>query len=164
MGQVTNTPQIAINAHLREDWTQQETDNVKVVVDFFQHLMNEHDFEYTLENFGNKGPYIQHNRAIPNQITGLVDYVKNMTKRFPDYGFDVKKIFANGDYVIMHSHTTVQAKHRGNDSKGFIITDTFRLEDGGLAEHWDAIQPIDWFTRLFFLLAGGKIGNNNSTF
>ena len=161
--QQTTEPKIDINNHLQETWTQQETDNVKVVVDFFQHLMNEHDFEYTLEHH-DRGPYIQHNRAIPNDISGLIGYVKNVTNRFPEYSFDVKRIIVSGDFVVLHSHTTFKAKHRGNEAKGFIITDTFRLENGRLAEHWDAIQPIDGFSRLFFLMAGGKVANNNPTF
>jgi len=157
------TPFIDINEHLQEGWSQQETNNAKVVVDFFQHLMNEHDFEYTLNTYGG-GTYIQHNRAISNGIDGLVDYVRDVTKRFPEYSFEVKRIIVSGDYVVMHSHTTFKAKHRGNEKKGFIITDTFRLENGELREHWDAIQPIDGFSRLFFLLAGGKVRNDNATF
>lgn len=156
-------PRIEIDNHLQDNWTPQETDNVKVVLDFFQHLMNEHDFEYTLEKYGN-GSYTQHNRAIPNEISGLVSYVKTITKRFPDYSFDVKRVIADGDFVVLHSHTTMNAKHRGDEKKGFIITDTFRLENGQLAEHWDAIQPIDTFSRLLFLMTGGSIGNSNPTF
>lgn len=156
-------PKIDFKSHLKETWTEQETENVKVVVDFFQHLMNEHDFEYTLQNYAG-GSYTQHNRAIPNEITGLVGYVKTMVKRFPEYSFDVKNIFADGDYVILHSHTTMKSKHRGNEKKGFIITDTFRLQNGKLAEHWDAIQPIGFFSRLLMLMTGGSIGNNNPTF
>ena len=159
----TEYPKIKIDNHLQENWTNQEKENVKVVVDFFQHLMNEHNFEYTLEKYG-KVSYTQHNRAIPNEISGLVGYVRNMTKRFPEYSFDVKKIFADGDYVILHSHTTMKAQHRGNEKKGFIITDTFRLENGKPAEHWDAIQPIDFFSRFLMLMTGGNIGNSNSTF
>lgn len=156
-------PRIETENHLQDNWTPQETDNVKVVVDFFQRLMNEHDFEYTLEKYGN-GSYTQHNRAIPNEISGLVNYVKKLTKRFPEYSFDVKRIMADGDFVVLHSHTTMKAKHRGNEKKGFIITDTFRLKDGQLAEHWDAIQPVDAFSRLLFFMTGGSIGNNNPTF
>ena len=156
-------PKIEIDKLLQENWTKQETENVKVVVDFFQNLMNEHNFEYTLKTYGG-GTYIQHNRAIPNNIEGLVAYVKNFTKRYPDYSFDVKKVFADGDFVILHSHTTVRAKDRGNEKKGFIITDTFRLENGKLAEHWDAIQPIDFMTRFLFMMIGGAKGNNNPTF
>ena len=156
-------PRIEIDNHLQDNWTPQEIRNVKVVVDFFQHLMNEHDFEYTLQKYGN-GSYTQHNRAIPNEMSGLVNYVKKLTKRFPEYSFDVKRIMADGDFVVLHSHTTMKAKHRGNEKKGFIITDTFRLADGQLAEHWDAIQPIDAFSRLLFFMTGGSIGNSNPTF
>ena len=156
-------PQIVFDDYLRDHWTKQETENVRVVIDFFQNLMNEHDFEYTLEKYGGDS-YMQHNRAIPNEIEGLVGYVKTMVKRFPEYSFNVKKIFADGDYVVLHSHTTMKAKHRGNEKRGFIITDTFRLKDGKLAEHWDAIQPIDFFSRFLMLITGGAIGNNNPTF
>lgn len=164
MGRLQNEqPTIDLNNYLQESWTQQETDNVKIVVDFFQHLMNEHNFDYTLQTFGG-GSYIQHNRMIPNDIPGLISYVKQMVKRYPDYSFDVKKIIASGDHVVLHSHTTLKAKHRGDEKKGFIITDTFRLENGKLVEHWDAIQPIDGMTRFLFLMIGGKIANNNPTF
>jgi predicted SnoaL-like aldol condensation-catalyzing enzyme len=156
-------PTIEFNQHLEESWSQQEVNNVKTVVDFFQRLMNEHDFDYILENY-DKGSYVQHNRAIPNDIPGLVSYVKGVVKRFPEYSFDIKRIIASGDFVVLHSHATFKAKHRKDEKKGFIITDTFRLENGQLAEHWDAIQPIDLFTRFFFLIAGGQIANNNPTF
>lgn len=156
-------PKIDFNALKSTNWSEQETENAALVIDFFQHLMNEHDFEYTLKTYGG-GSYIQHNRAIPNEIEGLVGYVKTMVKRFPEYSFDVKKIFADADYVILHSHTTMKAQHRGNEKKGFIITDTFKLKGGKLAEHWDAIQPIDFFSRFLMLLTGGTIGNNNPTF
>ncbi len=156
-------PRIEIDKHLKDNWTPQETDNVKIVLDFFQRLMNEHDFDYILEKYGN-GSYLQHNRAIPDEISGLVGYVKTLTKRFPDYSFDVKRVMADGDFVVLHSHTTMNANHRGDETKGFIITDTFRLEKGKLAEHWDAIQPIDTFSKVLFLMTGGTIGNNNSAF
>ncbi|BDD05523.1 nuclear transport factor 2 family protein [Aureibacter tunicatorum] len=157
------TPQITFDNHVQKHWTKQETENVKVVIDFFQHLMNDHDFDYTTKKFGGRS-YIQHNRAIPNEIEGVVGYVKTMINRFPEYSFDVKKVFADGNYVVLHSHATMQAKHRGNEKKGFIITDTFKLIDGKLAEHWDAIQPIDFISRLLMLATGGAIGNNNPTF
>jgi len=163
MASVLQTAKIELDSHLQDHWTQQEKENVAVVVDFFQHLMNEHNFIYTLKTYG-EGSYIQHNRAIPNEISGLVGYVKNMTKRFPEYSFDVKRIIADGEFVVLHSHATLKAKHRGNEKKGFIITDTFRLENGKLAEHWDAIQPIDTNSRLLFLMTGGKVENGNPTF
>lgn len=159
----TSIPQINAQEHMQSHWSDTEKENVSVVVDFFQNLMNAHDFDYTLKKYGN-GSYLQHNRAIPNEISGLVGYVKNMTKRFPEYSFDVKRISADGPHVILHSHTTLKSKHRKNENKGFIITDTFKLEKGKLVEHWDAIQPIDTLTRLLFLMIGGDVKNTNPTF
>ncbi len=156
-------PRINFDDLKNDRWSNVESNNVRVVLDFFQKLMNEHDFDYTLATY-DRGSYIQHNRAIPPDITGLVGYVKGVVRRYPDYAFDVKRVIASGDFVVLHSHATFKEKHRGDESKGFIITDTFRLEDGRLAEHWDAIQPIDTATRLLFFLIGGSIQNNNSTF
>lgn len=162
---MTNTIPLTIplDSLTQSHWSTQEKANVEVVVDFFQQLMNAHQFDYILQQYGSL-PYTQHNRAIPNDIPGLVSYVQDMVRRFPDYAFDVKRISADGDYVVLHSHATLKAKHRGNENKGFIITDTFRLKNGQLVEHWDAIQPIDTFTRMLFLLIGGRVQNTNPTF
>jgi predicted SnoaL-like aldol condensation-catalyzing enzyme len=76
----------------------------------------------------------------------------------------VKRIIASGDFVVLHSHVTFRKNHRGNERKGFIITDTFRLENGVLREHWDAMQAIDLFSRALTLLTGGTVANKNPTF
>ncbi|MDE9449957.1 nuclear transport factor 2 family protein [Aliiroseovarius sp. Z3] len=125
--------------------------------------MNDHDFDHVLRTY-REGPYIQHNRAIPPEISGVVGYVKTLTKRFPGYSYDVKRIIASGDFVVLHSHATLKAQHRGNERKGFVISDTFRLENGQLREHWDAMQAIDMLTRFLMLLTGGSVANDNPTF
>lgn len=160
---MTNPQEISFEKLAQDHWTDAERTNAATVVEFFQTLMNNHDFSAIKQRFG-EGAYTQHNRAIPDQIDGLLGYVKSLVRRFPDYGFDVKRIVSSGDIVVLHSHATLKAKHRGDETKGFIITDTFRLEDGQLAEHWDAIQAIDFGTRLLMLLTGGAVKNSNSTF
>ena len=156
-------PQINTKDYIQTHWTTEEKKHVTIVVDFIQNLMNKHDTSYILEKYAGNS-YTQHNRAIPNEIEGVVAYIKTMIKRYPEYSYAVKNIFVDGDYVILHSHVTMKAKHRGNEKKGFIITDTFKLNEGKLAAHWDAVQPIDTFSRLLFFMIGGKIANNNSTF
>ncbi len=156
-------PQIDFDALKDDAWTEQEAGNARRVLHFFQKLMNEHDFDHILETYQGT-TYVQHNRSIPTGIAGLVGYVQGMVKRYPDYSFDVKRVIASGDHVVLHSHATLKARHRGDERKGFIITDTFRLHDGQLAEHWDAIQPIDFATRLLFLMVGGQIANDHPTF
>lgn len=40
----------------KPNWTAEETKNAEVVLDFIQHLMNDHDFDYIKSEFGQQ-PY-----------------------------------------------------------------------------------------------------------
>jgi predicted SnoaL-like aldol condensation-catalyzing enzyme len=154
---------IDFNALRKGNWSNEEVENVKLVIDFVQHLMNEHDFDYIARKFGPTN-YIQHNRSIPNGIEALIEYVKGFAKRYSDYTYDVKHIYADGDFVIFHSQATLNGKHRGNDSKGLNIIDIWRTENGQIAEHWDALQPMDGFMRFFNLINGGSVKNANGVY
>ena len=107
---------------------------------------------------------MSHNRAIPDGIGGLVGYVQAFAKRYPDYTYDVKHIFAAGDHVIFHSHATMRKADRSNDKRGFNIIDTWEIEDAAIVEHWDAVQPFDGFIRFYLWLTGGSIHNANGVF
>ena len=144
-------------------WSDTELANARLVADFVQHLMNDHDFAYVRANFDSSS-YVQHNRSIPDGLGALVDFVSDFARRFPEYSYDVKRICADGEFIIFHSHVTIKARHRGDERKGLIITDTWRIVDGKITDHWDAIQPIDTFMRLYALLTGGKLRNHNPTF
>lgn len=147
----------------KASWNAQETENVKLVIDFVQHLMNDHDFVYVKQTFGNDF-YKQHNRGISDGMDALIEYVAGTAKRFPEYTYDVKHIYADGNYVVFHSHATIKAKHRGNDKKGLNIVDTWRIEDGSIVEHWDALQSMNGSMRLLNLITGGKIANSNGVY
>ncbi|MEM1228627.1 MAG: nuclear transport factor 2 family protein [Planctomycetota bacterium] len=145
----------------RLTWTEAERTNVELVSDFVQQLMNNHNFDYVLEQFDNS-LYVQHNSAIPDGIQGLVSFVKQFAGRFPEYGYDVKRIVADGDLVMFHSHATLKAKHRGDESQGMIIVDYWRIEDSQIAEHWDSIQVIPFWLNLFlnFYKISGRRNDN----
>ena len=151
---------VELNKLQSSEWTEQEQENVALVTDFVEHLMNKHDFDYIKTHFGHHN-YVQHNRNMEDTISGVVKLVSGLVKRFPDYTYDVKHINADGDYVMFHSHVTMNKATRGNDQKGFNIMDTWKVKDGQIVEHWDAIQPLDLSMRLFVLMNGGKIRNSN---
>ena len=158
-----DTIQINFDALKKNSWSDQETSNVKRMIDFIQNLMNNHDFDYVLESFGND-QYKQHSRSIPEGMNALVAYVKTFAKRYPEYSYDVKHIYADGDFVTFHSHVTTKKKHRGDDKKGLNIIDTWKLDNGDIIEHWDAIQPMDAFMRFYIFLIGGKVLNSNGVY
>ncbi len=144
-------------------WDETERSNVRTMADFVQLLMNDHDFDAVRERFST-GTYVQHNRSIPDGIDGLIGYVSQLVKRFPDYSYDVRQIVASGDRVIFHSHATLKSEHRGDESRGFNIFDMWRLEDGKIANHWDSLQALDFSSRLIALAGGGRIKNDNGVF
>ncbi|MGI2027985.1 nuclear transport factor 2 family protein [Endozoicomonas acroporae] len=94
----------------------------------------------------------------------MVGFLKEFVEDYPDYTYDVKHIYVDGNYVIFHSHATLKKEDRGNDKKGMNIVDTWRFENGRIVEHWDSIQALDDFMRLYSLINGGDIKNNNGVF
>ena len=154
---------IELGALTRPNWTSEEAANAALVADFVRLLMNEHDFDAVRTRYGNDA-YVQHNHGIADGIEGLIATLADLTKRFPEYGYDVKSINVDGDIVIFHSHATLRAKHRGDDRKGFNITDRWRIADGQIVEHWDSIQPMDRFGRIYALMVGGKVRNGNASY
>jgi len=78
-------------------------------------------------------PYRQHNPLIEDRMEGLRKVVTWLT----DARHEIKRVFADGDYVIIHSHW-----HDLSDNpRGEAVVDIFRLEGGKVLEHWDVIQP-----------------------
>lgn len=147
----------------KSSWTEKELANAIVITDFVQNLMNNHNFDYILDKY-NDSSYVQHNRNLPDKIDGLVGFLKEFVEDYPDYTYDVKHIYVDGDYVIFHSHATLKKSDRGNDKKGMNIIDTWRLEDGRIVEHWDSIQALDAYMRFYSLISGGSIQNANGVF
>lgn len=153
----------AIEYRTQDHWTDAERENVEAVAEFVRLLMIDHDFDAVRSRFGNAS-YVQHSRGIPDGIEGLIDYVATLAGRFPEYAYDVKSVLADGDHITFQSHATIRAKHRGDEGKGFNIIDTWRVVDGQIVEHWDAIQPLGLSMRLLALLVGGRTRNPNSIF
>jgi predicted SnoaL-like aldol condensation-catalyzing enzyme len=68
---------------------------------------------------------------------GLKAFIAFLKDKFPNNRSEIKRIFADGDYVIVHVHAVRERGTRGN-----AIVDIFKLENGKVVEHWDVIQPI----------------------
>ncbi len=148
---------------VKESWSEEEKDNARLVIGFVQKLMNDHDFDYVRERFGND-PYKQHNQSMIDGIEGVLEVVSNFAKRYPDYIYEVRHVYVDGAFVTVHSHATNNRKHRGNPQKGLNIMDTWKVENGKIVEHWDAVQPIHGSMRFLFWMIGGKFKNKNTYF
>jgi len=109
--------------------------NKKAVVEFYEAALNKKDFDAAAKYFGPK--YIQHNPTAPDGIEGFKGFLAFLREKFPNSHSEIKKVFAEGDYVILQVHSV-----REPGTRGRAIVDIFRLENGKIVEHWDVVQDI----------------------
>ncbi len=112
-----------------------EEANKKLVVEFYDKAINQKDFEAASRYFGSR--YVQHNPNAPDGIEGFKTFLGFLREKFPQLRSEIKRVFAEGDYVILHVHSV-----RSPGERGSAIVDIFKLEDGKIVEHWDVVQPI----------------------
>jgi predicted SnoaL-like aldol condensation-catalyzing enzyme len=81
--------------------------------------------------------YIQHNPEAPDGPEGFIGFVHRLRERYPQRRLDIKRVIAEGDMVVLHSHMSLTPGRPGH-----AVADFFRLEDGKVVEHWDVVQEI----------------------
>lgn len=81
--------------------------------------------------------YIQHNPYVPNGPEAFATFFSSFTKEHPEASVEVKRVVAEGDLVVVHSHFKLTP-----DATGSAAVDIFRLENGRIVEHWDVLQDV----------------------
>ena len=127
------------------DATQMEA-NKKTVAALYDAVLNQKDFDAASKYLGPR--YTQHNPNAADGPEGLKGFIAFLKEKFPNNRSEIKRMFADGDYVIVHVHAVREPGTRGN-----AIVDIFKLENGKVVEHWDVVQPIP-----------EKAANNNGMF
>ena len=115
--------------------TAQEKANEQTVRDFYQAAINDKDFDKASKFLGNR--YVQHNPTAADGPEGLKGFLTFLREKFPQSKSEVKRAFAQDDYVILHVHSL-----REPNTRGRAIVDIFKLENGKVVEHWDVVQDI----------------------
>jgi predicted SnoaL-like aldol condensation-catalyzing enzyme len=113
--------------------------NKKSVVEFCDKAFNQKDFEAAKAYFGAR--FIDHDPAASGDgakdIEGIRRFLSFQRNKFPESRFEIKRVFADGDYVIVHAHGV-----REPGTRGRAVVDIFRLDQGKIVEHWDVVQDI----------------------
>lgn len=111
--------------------------NKKTVAAFYDAVLNQKDYDAAIKYVGAAG-YKQHNPTAKDGVEGMKGFIDFLKAKFPNNKSEIKQIFADGNYVIVHVHAVREPGTRGN-----AIIDIFRMDDKGkVVEHWDAVQPI----------------------
>ena len=116
-------------------------DPVSVVENFdktvMQHRASEAIMKYVSADF------IEHDPTVKGgNRQGLFDYMvkagwDEKSNPFPDMKDVVDRRFGSGEFVVTQHHVF---RHEGDP--GVVISDTFRVVDGKIVEHWDIHQDV----------------------
>lgn len=109
--------------------------NKQTVTAFYEQAINQKDFTAASKYLGSH--YTQHNPLVADGPEGLKGIIEYLRINFPNSHSEIKKVFADGDYVILHVHSVREPGDRGR-----AIFDLFKLENGKIVEHWDTVQDI----------------------
>lgn len=112
-----------------------EASNRKTVLAFYEEGLNRKDADAAIAYLGSR--YTQHNPNAEDGPEGFRKFIAFLKAKFPQSHSEIKQVFTDGDYVILHVHAVREPGTRGN-----AIIDIFKLENGKIVEHWDAVQPI----------------------
>ena len=125
--------------------TAKEEANKKLVAEFYEKVLNQKDIA-SIDKY--VGPYRQHNPMAPDGAEGLKGYIAYLKESAPLFKAEIRKVLADGDFVILHVHAVPAP-----GARGLAIVDIFKVANGKLVEHWDVIQEVP-----------EKAANNNGMF
>ena len=112
-----------------------QEENKKLVVDFYEKAINQKDFEAASKYLGQR--YLQHNQHAADGAEGLKSFLVFLKDKYPKSHSDIRRVFADGDFVILQVHAV-----RDPGTRGMAVVDIFRLENGKVVEHWDVHEDI----------------------
>ena len=82
--------------------------------------------------------FIQHNPHLADGLEALQGFLPHLFNNLmPQGSWEVKRIIAEGDLVVVHSLAKPTP-----EALGQAVVDIFRVADGKIVEHWDVSADI----------------------
>ena len=111
-------------------------DAKRLVLDFFDFAFVQRKAAEAAERYMG-AVYIQHTPMAPAGPELFVEFIGQFQAMAPEMRFDIKRVVAEGDLVVLHYHLTMTP-----DDRGRAVVDIFRVQDGQVVEHWDVLQDV----------------------
>ena len=115
--------------------SQAQWSNKEIVTEFARLFYTERDVKTAFERYVIED-YVQHNPGIKDGRAAAIEALSDM---FAEAGrqFLIKQIIVDGEMAVIHVHAIPKPGERGAS-----VFDMYRLKDGKIIEHWDAIQLV----------------------
>jgi predicted SnoaL-like aldol condensation-catalyzing enzyme len=110
--------------------------NKQKVLSFYKQIVGQRKADlipgFIVEDYKQHNPTVKQGRA---GITEMINYLKTLPPPPESAKSPIIRAIQDGDFVVTHLDVQFMGKR-------MAVIDLFKLKDGMLTEHWDAIQPL----------------------
>lgn len=108
----------------------------QVVTRFMDEFYIKGEVRHAFETWVDPG-YIQHNPYAATGRDAAIAFLEPFMKANPGHKAEIKRILADGNMVMVHTHSRMKP-----DERGSAVVDIFRVKGCRVMEHWDVLQPV----------------------
>lgn len=108
----------------------------QVVTKFMDEFYIKGEVRHAFETWVDPG-YIQHNPYAATGRDAAIAFLEPFMKANPDHKAEIKRILADGNMVMVHTHSRMKPEERGS-----AVVDIFRVKGCKVMEHWDVLQVV----------------------